>query len=86
MKYVRITREMIEGCLDDELFEMYGEFVYNQRENKTLPAGEIIKKCLPDVYEQYFVDYCEREGIEIIFDMKTGRVIKYLEPQEDEEE
>lgn len=53
--YVEITREMIEGCLDDDLIEMYDEL-----------EPEIVKTEHPETYEEYIKEYCDHNDILII--------------------
>ena len=59
-----ITREMIEGCLDDELDIMYDGWT-SADNNLSASGSEIIKKCFPDKYEEYVKEYCERNNISI---------------------
>lgn len=59
-----ITREMIEGCLDDELDIMYDEWT-SSNSNLSASGSEIIKKCFPDKYEEYVKEYCDRNNISI---------------------
>jgi hypothetical protein len=59
-----ITREMIEGCLDDELDIMYDGWT-SSTGNLSASGSEIIKKCFPDKYEEYVKEYCDRNNISI---------------------
>lgn len=59
-----ITREMIEGCLDDELNIMYDEWT-SPNGNLSASGSEIIKKCFPDKYEEFVKEYCDRNNISI---------------------
>jgi len=78
--YTRLERHMIEACLDDELDVMYGNFTVNQVKRITVDASDIIKKCTPELYEQYFKEYCERNSILI---KKESNQIIYLEVNPD---
>lgn len=81
-EYNQITREMIEGCLDDELNEMYNPWVPNENTpHIQVNASECFKKLKPELYKEFFVDYCERGHIRIINVPTTGKTI-YLEPKE----
>lgn len=51
--YVEITREMIEGCLDDEIEIMF--------DGKKSP--EWFKNEAPGTYEEMFQDYLNRNNI-----------------------
>ena len=66
--YIEITREMIEGCLDDEL-----EFMFEDVPFKT-SASEHFKKI--GTYEDFFENYLINNHIKVI----DG---KYYEPDED---
>lgn len=82
--YVQITREMIEGCLDDELDEMYEPWIPNKDAKNviTIPASKCFKTFYPGHYEELMMNYCERNHIKIIVERSTGKTI-YLEPKED---
>ena len=56
----KLERYMIEGCLDDELNLMFDPFIVK---GEKVEAAEIIKKCRPDLYEEFILDYCDRENI-----------------------
>lgn len=77
--YNEITREMIEGCLDDELDLQYDAW---ETGNVHLYASssKIIKNLFPSSYYEFFIDYCDRNKIKIETS-ETG--IKYFEPKED---
>lgn len=66
--YIEITREMIEGCLDDELEMMFEE------ERFKPSASEHFKKI--GTYELFFENYLTNNNIKVI----DG---KYYEPDED---
>lgn len=59
-----ITREMIEGCLDDELDTMYDGWT-SPNGNLSASGSEIIKKFFPDKYEEFVKEYCGRNNISI---------------------
>lgn len=81
-EYNEITREMIEGCLDDELNEQYDPWVPNENApNTQVDASECFKKLKPELYEEFFIDYCVRGHIRIINFLTSGKTI-YLEPKE----
>lgn len=72
-----ITREMIEGCLDDELNEMG----WISPSGIQVDDAEIIKKLYPKHYENFILDYCDRNNILIDIDL-TGKTT-YIEITED---
>lgn len=82
--YVQITREMIEGCLDDELDEMYEPWIPNKDAKNVInvPASKCFKTFYSGHYEELVMNYCERNHIKIIVDRGSGKKI-YLEPKED---
>lgn len=59
-----ITREMIEGCLDDELDILFDGWTSNDK-TLSVSGSVIIKKCFPEKYEEYVKDYCHRNNISI---------------------
>lgn len=64
-----VPRYQIEGCLDDEINEMYGNIKIG---SETYEASKIIKKLSPEKYEECIIDYCDRENIVIATD-DSGR-------------
>lgn len=83
-KYEQITREMIEGCIDDELDEMYDPWIPNKNDKTVIniPASKCFKTFQPRLYEELVMNYCERNRIKIIVDRSSGKKV-YLEPKED---
>lgn len=84
--YAEITLNMIQGCLNDELDEMYegwssASSSHLNYENTALEASgsEIIRACFPDRYQEYIRQYCERN--QIIQICKDG-IHRYFEPKE----
>lgn len=69
----KLERYMIEGCLDDELNTMFDPFIVKGEE---VEPAEIIKKCRPDLYEKFILDYCDRENIIIT---KFGKGFMYTQ-------
>lgn len=82
--YIQITREMIEGCLDDELDEMYDPWIpyKNDKNVINIPASKCFKTFQSTLYEEMMIDYCIRNHINIITERITGKRI-YLELKED---
>ena len=82
--YVQITREMIEGCLDNDLDEMYEPWIPNKNDKNVIniPASKCFKTFQPRLYEELVTNYCERNRIKIIVERSSGKTI-YLEPKED---
>ena len=82
--YIQITREMIEGCLDDELDEMYEPWIPNKNAKNeiVIPASKCFKTLQSRLYEELVMEYCERNRIKIIVEQSTGKTV-YLEPKED---
>ena len=78
MEKNEVTREMIEMCLDDDLDNMWEPFATGEIE---ISASEVIKKLRPNRYEDYFNQYCERNGI--IKETEKNGVIHYIEIIED---
>lgn len=69
-RFIEITREMIEGCLDDELEIMYEGCGFKPS------APEWFKNLKDGTYEKMVADYIDRNNIVVI----NGR---YFEPNED---
>jgi len=82
-KFTEITREMIEGCLDDDLNEIYGYFEVNHRTGQQVDGADIIKHLRPDLYEAYFNDYLVTN---LICSFIENGQVKYFEPIYDEDE
>lgn len=64
-----ITREKIELCLDDEINLRFEgkDFRFNHFDDKIeVDPASIIKYCRPEIYEDYFYDYCQRNDIRIV--------------------
>lgn len=82
--YIQIAREMIEGCLDDELDEMYEPWIPNKNDKNiiNIPASKCFKTFQPRLYEELVMNYCERNRIKIIVERSSGKTI-YLESKED---
>ena len=82
-KYNEITREMIEGCLDDEINEIANP--WEPIEGKKIEASEIYKNMFSVRYEEWVNDYCERNNITIVKEQEEDRTFKtrYFELKEE---
>lgn len=79
-KFVQIEKEMIEGCLDDELNEMYDPWMANEEDENPVDASECFKLLKPEVYKEFFDNYCERNEIQVVH---SKGFTYYFEPKED---
>jgi hypothetical protein len=79
LKYNEITKEMIEGCLDDEIAIAFAERL-GKTEDEAYPAARNLKNAKPEVYAKWAMDYMERNNI-IALDCEEG--VRYFELDED---
>jgi hypothetical protein len=78
LKYHEITKEMIEGCLDDEIDNAYEGWSFTKDE--VYPASRCLKVLNSGLYSQMVLDYMERNNI-IPLDCEEG--VRYFELDED---
>jgi hypothetical protein len=71
---------MIEGCLDDEIDNVYGPYIDPQTK-VILPQSVRLKTLDPKQYSERVIDYMERNNI-IALDCEEG--VRYFEFDEDE--
>ena len=57
-----LTKEMVEGALDDDLDNMYEPYSIAALDEE-IPASLIIKTFAPSKYAKYIKEYCERNHI-----------------------
>lgn len=79
LKYNEITKEMIEGCLDDEIDNSYEGWCFTKDE--VYPASRCLKILNPGLYAEWVLKYMERNKI-IPLDCKEG--VRYFELNENE--
>lgn len=82
LKYHEITKEMIEGCLDDEIDNAYGPYIDPQT-RVIIPQSIRLKTLDPKQYSRLVIDYMERNRI-IALDCSQG--VRYFEYDEDANE
>jgi hypothetical protein len=80
LKYHEITREMIEGCLDDEIDNAYEPYIDPQTQ-VILPQSVRLKTLDPKQYSERVIEYMEWNKI-IALDCEEG--VRYFEFDEDE--
>jgi hypothetical protein len=80
LKYHEITKEMIEGCLDDEIAFIFAERL-GKSEDEAYPVAKNLKNAKHEVYAKWAMDYMERNNI-IALDCEEG--VRYFEFDEDE--
>jgi hypothetical protein len=78
LKYHEITREMIEGCLDDEIDNAYEGWKPTKSDN--YPASRCFKLLSPIMYADWMKDYMRRNNI-IALECEDG--VRYFELDED---
>ena len=75
-----LTKEMIEGALDDDLDNMYEP--YNcLATDEQIPASKIIRLVYPEKYARYFENYIDRNHI--IWEPFSDGKVRYFELPED---
>lgn len=79
LRYYEITKEMIEGCLDDEIDNSYEG--WGLTKDEVYPASRCLKVLNPGLYAQRVEDYMRRNNI-IAWDCEEG--VRYFEFDEDE--
>lgn len=79
LKYHEITREMIEGCLDDEIDIIFEESSFTKDEVR--PVSRCLKALNPGLYNKMLLSYMEQNKI-IPLDSREG--VRYFEFAEDE--
>ena len=79
LKYHEITKEMIEGCLDDEIDNAFEDSLKQVNEN--YPSSRHFKIISPGLYSDWLMDYMKRNNI-IALDCEEG--VRYFEIDEDE--
>ena len=77
-EYNELSKEMIDGAVDDDIDNMFNPFIGNGEE---IPASEIFKKMRPNDYGKFRTEYCNRYNI-LIEAFNDGR-IRYFELPED---
>jgi hypothetical protein len=80
LKYHEITREMIEGCLDDEI-DMAFEESKKVTPDGGYPSSRCFKMLSPIMYADWMKDYMRRNNI-IALECEEG--VRYFEFDEDE--
>ena len=78
-EFTEITREMIEGCLDDDINEIHGSWM-DVAARWEVESCKIFKTFLPNVYQEFFNDYCDNNHI--IQKKDSKGVIHYYEESE----
>lgn len=79
IKYHEVTKEMIEGCMDDEIDNVFKE--WSKTKGEVYPVSRCLKVSNPGLYSKMLLSYMERNKI-IPLDSEEG--VRYFELDEDE--
>lgn len=84
IKYHEITKEMIEGCVDDQIDNAYEPWApIGKNASIVEPASKCFKMFRPELYTQWIMEYIEANNIEVV---ENGEVTRYFEYDEDANE